>query len=420
MKLIKNKLLSDRLFVVLSLFIIGGSLHYIIFRFVQIPDLLPENLKVLSYQIKISLIVLLIFSELLGTVINQTLARFIGLKKVLIIGFLCNFFGLLCLLSIHLDLGSYNFLLTLIFIKTFLMGFGLTTVLVAVLSYIVYELPDKIGSSVLVYFGFGNIGGFVIFPFFYNICAAHNLWILCTSILIFIAFLSIIFIELTFFEPHFPKHLLHFRKGTLIWKELHYRLILFLIAGVLFSIMENAFSTGGFVHLSLYFDSYLSNKLISIFWTFVIISQFLLSFLILFIDFRHVFYFLVIIILLALWLFPYQTTLPGLIFVFALGGIGCSGSFAIMLSGLEKELIYISKRYHHLAFLPTIECTVALMLGAYFLGEGLINLKIELMEKISDEDISKHFKIVVFLGVIMLTIISFLFFTTSFAHKKKS
>jgi MFS family permease len=419
MNLIKKKLLSDRLFLILSLFIIGGALHYIIFRFVQSPDLLPEKLKDLSPQIRLSLVSLLIISELLGTIINQTLARFIGLKKVLILGFLFNLFGLICFLFIISGWGALNILYTLLFLKTFFMGFALTTVLVSVLSYIIYELPEKIGTGILVYFAFGNIGGFVVFPFFYNLCTTHNLGFLFISLLIFITIASVFFINVTFFEPHLPKHLSHFRKGTLIWKELHYRLVLFLIVGVLFSIMENAFSAGGFVHLNRFFDPFLSYKLISIFWTFVIISQFFLSFLILFIDFRHLFYFLVVMILSALWLFPYQTSLGGLIFVFAIAGIGCSGSFAIILSGLEKELIYIARRYHHLAFLPTIECTVALMLGAYFLGEGLINLKIELLDNLKNVDISSDFKITVFLGIIMLAIISFLFYTTSLKTEQK-
>lgn len=417
---LKSKLFSDRLFLVLSLFVIGGALHYIIFRFVQTPDLLPEQLKDLSLKIRVALLLVLIFSELTGAIINQTLARFIGLKKILLLGFGFNGFGLLCILFLHMGTAPLHFLYALLFLKNFFMGFALTSVLVAVLSYIIYELPQRIGSGILVYFAFGNIGGFVVFPFFYNISTAHNLAFLFIFLFLFTTAVSLIFIKMTFFEPHFPKHLVHFRKGTLIWSELHYRLVLFLIAGVLFSIMENAFSSGGYVHLNRFFDSFLSFKLISLFWTFVIISQFVLSFLINIIDFKQLFYFLVLMILLALWLFPFQTGLYGLIFVFALGGIGCSGSFAIMLSSLEKELIYIARRYHHLAFLPTIECTVALMLGAYFLGEALVNLKIEFMEQIKDSDISNYFNTAALLGLVMLIIISFLFYTTSLRHKKKA
>ena len=57
------------------------------------------------------------------------------------------------------------------------------------------------------------------------------------------------FVYANFLNPIVPKYLVHLRRGTLIWKELHYRMGLFVLAMVFYGIVESAFSIWGSFYL---------------------------------------------------------------------------------------------------------------------------------------------------------------------------
>ncbi|KPK33161.1 MAG: hypothetical protein AMS24_01950 [Chlamydiae bacterium SM23_39] len=413
--MIKN-MFSNKFFSLFSLFLLGGVLHYVVFQFVQNVQFTPDNLKIFYKDLHFVFLMILIGSEITGALINQVIARKIGLEKTLILGFSLNLLGLLILLFTHLNKEFILINYAALFLKTIVIGIALTLVLSTIISYIVFVMPKKIGSGILIYFAFGNIGAFLIFPFLLDITMLHNLQWFSIYFLIALVIFSIFIIKKIFINPPFPKHLEKLRKGSLIWKELHYRLALFLVAIILFSLCESTFSKWGKIYFVKYFSEKLSDTIISLFWFFVIISQIVLCFLILFLDIRKTFYFLSMMIAFSLLFLSFNIALANIIIVLAIGGIGCSGTFAIILGNLEKELIYLTKKSHHLAFLPYVEMTVAWMLAAYFLGDGIIAFQIEKMD-IATIDIFKYFKMGSVFAFIMIFILSFLFYTSPYNKK---
>lgn len=408
---------SNKILIVLSLFILGGTFHYLIYEFVQTDAFVPSDFRSIISDNRLFLMSVLISFQIFGAVSNQLLVGKFGLKNVLIFGFFLDLVALFMLSLVHISKGPYEVIFTLIVIKTAIIGAALTMILVSVISYIVFEMPKRIGSGIIAFFAFANVGAFLIFPIFLDICISNNLERPFLFIAIALTVISIWVIYMLLINPRVPSELVHLRKGSRIWKELHYRLFLFLVAVLLFSLCASAYTTWGRVHLDQLFEIKVANEIIVLFWIFVIISQFFLSFFLAFLDFRKIFYFLVTLILLSQFLIIFDMGLKILVFAFAVGGMGCSGAFAIIVSGMERELIEVTKRYHNMAFLPYVEFTIAWMVATFLIGEGVGNFVVNSLKGITLASTFYYFQISAVFAFLMLIFISYLFYTAPYRSR---
>ncbi len=192
--------------------------------------------------------------------------------------------------------------------------------------------------------------------------------------LTFLLFLGIWYVHVFLFDIPFPSHLEHLRKGTLIWKELHYRLALFVIAIFAYGLTETTFNLWGFVQLDALFGTVIANETMPIFWLFLIIGQILLLVPLYFFPAKRIFYFLIFTIFAAALYFSYQQHLSGFIIGLVLAGFGCSAVLPILLSMMEKEILAFAPPSH---LVPYIETVVSVLMGAYFTGMGVIDLWVD-------------------------------------------
>ena len=360
----RGHLLSERLITTLGLFTIG-SLHAMIFAVFQIPEnfLLDRNSPELAFYCKIVL-----YSFAIGASLShQLLCRKIGLRKTLYVGLLCNLLGLATLMLNKLSGGS----LFLIFLDMIFFGIALTSVINALVTYIILEFPKKIGTGITAFFACLN-GGVLLAPFLLNVFLHRET--LFYFLLMGLILLSLWYVHVTFFEPPFPAHLAHLRQGTLIWKELHYRLGLFVTAIVCYGLTETTFNLWGFIQIDNVLGTLIANETIPIFWLFLIIGQILLLIPLYFFPAKRIFYLLILTVFAAGIYFSHQTHLAGFISGLALAGFGCSAVFPILLSMMEKEILSFAEPSQ---LLPFIETVVSVMLAGYFFGVGIIDLWVQ-------------------------------------------
>lgn len=420
-KILPKKTFYYKFYVFLSLFMLGGTLHYCIFAFISsLKGFVPKNI-VFSDQFKfLSEITFLVF-EFLGAIITPLLLRFIGLKKTLLSGLFIIILALICSAGIYyFRTGPINVLSFFWYLIDIFLGLTLAITHVSIISYIIFEMSKGIGGGILTFYAFTNIGSYLIYPFISDIYISFNLQWLFLIIFILLMIFSIWLLNILLIDPILPKHIVHLRKGTLVWKELHYRLGLFLLAVFIISLGENAFTFFGWGKVFIIDYPFVDYpiKIISLFWIFTIISKLVLSFISIFIDFKKIFYFMILMIISALYLISYHPNLQWLIVAFFLGALGCSAVFAIMITELEKELKCITKKHHKKAYLIYIEFIIAWMIAAYWLGDEIGFLHLRLLKNVYRFTTFGYFKLLSFLVFAALLLIIFLFYT-SFNIKKK-
>jgi MFS family permease len=297
---------------------------------------------------------------------HQQLGHKLGLRKTLYGGLICNILGISALL-LSRSIGGWP---PLVVLNMIFFGAALTSVINSLVTYIILEFPDKVGFGIVALFAFLNIGQ-MLSSILLEIFQGLHLEAVLYPFLIFLLLLSIWFVHKYFFDPFFPPHMEHARKGTLIWKELHYRLALFVIAIVAYGLTETTFSLWGYTHIEKFQGLVTANELIPFFWLFMIIGQMILLLPLYFFPQVRIFYSLIIIIIGAAFYFPLQSNVPGLLLGLIAAGAGCSAVFPILLSMLEKELFSLVRDQR---ILPYIEVTTSLMIAGYFVGVGTIDL----------------------------------------------
>lgn len=357
-----------------------GSIHTIIFGFLTEP----ENFLLIdvSRNWQKSLTFTFYLFAIITACINHVISRNIGLKKTLILGLYSYLIGMLTFFISHL-FTNYVFLLNnILFLGMILLGFAFSSVTIALFTYTTLEFRKHLEIGVTILSIFMNIGA-LLSPIFINVFNSWNRGWLFALVLCMLILLSIQFIKTFFFDPIFPKHLEHLRKSSVIWKEMHYRLALFIIAMIFYGFCENTFNLFGDHYMSFYFSEKLSHEYISIFWLFLIIGQILILIPLYLTSPKKVLSFVIGLILLAFILLPHQKTIVGITFSLALAGLGCSICFPVLLGILESELkaSFISKPHSHL--LPYMEICVALLIAGYIVGVGFITLLMDSFSKIT-------------------------------------
>lgn len=348
--------IPHKFILTLSLFLIG-SLHTMIFAIFQNP----ENFS-MGYQSEQFVLVckILLYSFAIGTSLaHQWMCRSIGLRKSLYFGLICNLLGVLTLY-----INTLQGIWELVILDMIFFGMALTSVINVLVTYIIVEFPKHVGIGVVILFAFFNLGA-MLAPLFDTI----DLQALY-SILGLLLIISLLFVHFFFFDP--PKQeKVHMKKGSVIWKELHYRLGLFVIAIIAYALTETTFSLWGEIALSMQFGDKVAEHTIPFFWAFLIIGQIVLLIPLYFFSAKKIFYPLIILIITAALILPSQKSLAGYVGYLALAGFGCSAVFPILLSQMEKEMIPFANRKKIYAY---IEKSISLMFAGYFTGVGIIDL----------------------------------------------
>lgn len=358
---------SQRFVITLSLFLIG-ALHTMIFAFFQFPG----NFLLDTQNQNAFLCKGILYGFAIGvSLIHQLVSRAIGLRKTLYIGLLFNFMGLTTLMLYHVLDAADSWLLIILNMVFF--GTALTSVINSLITYLIVEFPHQVGPWITALFAVFN-GGVMLAPLLLELFRNLEREWMIYPFLMGLVLLAIWFVHVKFFDPPFPEHLIHLRKGTLIWKEMHYRLGLFLLAIIGYGITETTFSLWGFFHLKELFGQATAHETISVFWLFMIIGQLILLIPLYFYPGKRVFYLLIALVLGALFYFPLQTHLPALLIGLVLGGFGCSAIFPLLLSMVEQELTAFAEGAD---LLPYIETACSVLIAGYFIGVGAVDLWVE-------------------------------------------
>jgi hypothetical protein len=120
----------------------------------------------------------------------------------------------------------------------------------------------------------------------------------------------------------------------------------------------------------------------------MIVGQVILLLPLYFLPARLVFYTLILLIIVALTMFPMQDTRTGFIAALCMGGFGCSAVFPILISMIEKELFQFAKGSR---LYPFFETACSVMMAGYFIGVGTNDLWSEKATSLSESLISNHF-----------------------------
>lgn len=347
-----------------------GCLHTLIFAIFQIPGNFLFALT--GDQIAIYAKSIFYGCAILTSLFHQIVCRYLGLRKSLQIGLFFNLLGLCVLLYHHFTKGNTPEIL--LWIDMVFFGISLTSVINALVTYAILKFPKRTGPAITLLFAVFN-AGVLLAPIMLNFFHRHGGDRYAYFVLILGMILSMIFVHFCFSDPHFPRHLDSLRKGSLIWKELHYRLVLFLIAIIFYGLVETTFSLWGLEQIGQILNAYRANNTISLLWLFMIVGQLILLFPLYVYPAKRIFYALVLLVITAAWTFPMQHTLVGFAACLILAGLGCSAMFPILLSMMEKEFLRLTD-IHHL--LPFVETGTSVMIAGYFLGIGLIDLSLEL------------------------------------------
>jgi hypothetical protein len=375
-----KKFLTEKMAVAVSLFLIG-SLHTMIFSFFEYPTNffvhdLPKNTI-------IALKAVLYISAVIVSFSHQFLCRNIGLKISLAAGLFCNLLGLGALWVNHFVAPH----ISLLFFTMVLFGVALTSVINVLITYLIIEIPKYLGPAIVVLFCFFNIGA-MLAPLMIHLFKKMENPNLIYHFLSGLSLVAIWFVWRVLDEPVYPRHLQHLRKGSLIWKELHYRLGLFFLALLGYGVTENTFNLWGFQAISEKYTPEIAEKAVSAFWLFLIIGQVTLLIPIFIFAMRWIYYILLSGIVATLVLLAQHESLAAFLSLLMIGGFCCSVNSPLLISIMEKEISLFASGSR---LLPYVETTVSVLIAGYFIGVGIIDLWVEIFEEFHIFTTAQHF-----------------------------
>ena len=397
--------MNKKISITVMLFLIG-AFHTMVFSFIQIPGtFIAEDL---SEDPIIYKAILYLFTVGVSC-FHQPIARRFGLKKVLIYGLLGNVIGLLLLFVHHfLEHPVYHFSL---YLSMAFFGSSMLSVINSLVTYIILEFPAKSVSAITALFIFLN-GGIMLTPVTLTAAAAAGLGWSFFFIVIALLLLAMLAVKTLFFEPEYPKHLEHLRSGSLIWKEMHRRLALYVLAIFIYSVIESTFSLWGAVLLLAHAPAIIAENAISIFWLFMILGQMLFMIPLYYLEPRKVFYYLMPLIIAALLYTPAQTHLSTISVGLAIGGMACAVVYPIVLALLEMEIIQASLMSQHVHYLPLVDAAVSFLMAGYLLGSSVVDFWTNL---VPHAIVSHYFYLAIFLVAVITLLMFYLDKTRTFS-----
>lgn len=400
-----EKYLDRKWMITLGLLLIG-SMHTMIVAVFQIPEnfLMGRESVTLSITCK----VILYTSAIIVSLNHQRICRMLGLRKALYMGLGFNLLGILTLL-INQIIPLKNGFLPLIYLDMAFFGLALTSVINALITYIIIEFPKRIGLAVVVLFIFLNLGS-MLAPILMELFAVLGKSQIIYYLLMTLVCISLWFIHVYFFDPVESREEIHLKKGTQIWKELHYRLALFVVAIFAYGLTETTFNLWGYIHVGDLLGATVAIEIIPFFWAFLIVGQIFLLIPLYFIPEKQIFYFLIFVLMSAAYMFTMQKSIEGFVFWLSIAGFGCSAVFPILLSQMEKELIPAAKGG---TVLPLIEKSISLLLAGYFVGVAVIDLWVQVYGQAPHFAVSVHLHLAALFALASCLIFFFLNITSS-------
>jgi hypothetical protein len=342
------------------------SIQIMIFGFTQLFDPLmgPDTLSNI-----IPLNVFFYSVMIVTSILHPFIMRSFSLKFALLAGLLSDLFAV-SLWMINESVGGSQ---SLSFLSFFFAGIAIISVINCLITYLVVEFPKSLGFAMIGLFLFANIGMSIQITLF-SIWKERSFYL--TFCILFITFLllAVGFVYTQFFNPVVPKHLVHLRRGSLIWKEFHYRMALFIFAMLFYGIVETVYGSWGGVYLRNFMNEKETNCAIIYFWVAMVVGQLALLAPIYYYSARKIFSLLLLYGIVVTFFLEQQTEAHRLIFGYIAAGFGCSIIFPTLLAFFEKEVMHtcaFSKIESPIAF---IETGISLMVGAYITGVGIVTL----------------------------------------------
>jgi hypothetical protein len=386
-----------------------NAVHFLIATYFQIPGnsfaaKLTESetgLQIIFYGISVA-------SALLYSII----VRKMTLKYVLMSSLIADLIGLAFYWGSAAMGGNYP----CVVIGTAFMGFAFLTVCISVVTYLVLEFPKKLGASLMAIFAFGDLGNIaanLIFDAVDGTIYGPGCYFFLSLTLCFLIW----FIAAKFTDPVFPKHLKKMREGSVIWREFHYRLGFFLIAAIGYGIVESLFAVWGEVYLLQFLTQSIVTSTISIYWFGMMIGKFLLLVPLYFFSTSKVFPLLILGAMGAILYIEHQTEVSGFFIGFGAAGLFLAAVMPLIIASLENEIINSSIASHRRSYLPFVEIGTALIIGAHFLGVGIVVI---FMESVRSINPTNFFNSALIISAIVGLIIGFLNWTFSVKNSPKN
>lgn len=352
--------------LIITLLFLICTLHTSIYNFFQIPY---SFLKVPLESRLIPLNIFLYGLTLVTALLYPMIVRFCSLKYALIGGLICDALALL-FIGISDALGES---FPLIVVSFFFVAIASVTVINCLISYIVLEFPKSLTVAIIGLFIFANLG-FLIQSVLYDYFQKSNFTMIFCWIVIGLIALAILCIQAEFFNVTFPKHLVHLRRSDLIWKEMHYRLGLFVLIMICYGIVETTFAIWSFDYLSQFLKPADVNIATTLFWSFMVIGLIVLLPPIYFYSARRIFSALIVFMVIVTLFIEKQSHSLQLMAGYIAAGFGCSIIMSVLIAFFEKEVVHACAVAKIPSHLPFTEIGISLMIGGYFTGVGIMTL----------------------------------------------
>jgi hypothetical protein len=359
----------DFRYIMAFVLVLINAIHFMVINFFEIPGNFYET-AIEHYETELEIIYYGI--AILSTFCYPMIARKISLKYTLITALLCDLLGLFMIWLCTFTGGTYIFAL----LATLFKATAFLTVTISAITYLVLEFPKTLIASIMALFAFGDVGGILANLLFTALTGTQygiGFFLLSTVLLVGLIW----YIAATFLDPQFPKHLQKLRKGSLIWKEFHYRLAFFLLAGICYGFTESVFSGWSEIYLLKFLPQDFVTATVSLYWLAMLVGKFILLIPAYFLPVHRLFPLLIMATIGSIIFIQGQSQFTGVLLGFGLAGISLAAVMPIIIGTMEGEIITSSKLSHRNNYLPFIESGTALIIGSHFCGVGLMSLYLQ-------------------------------------------
>lgn len=363
------------------------TLHAMLFGCVQNSETLVST-QIAEHWIELKGILYTV--AIIVSFLHPFLTNKFGLRRILTLSLLSDAMGFICFLIQHFWYSPFAFIFPYLGVAFF--GAAALSVLNCLLIYIIWDYPKKTVMGITALIAFANIGFFLDLL----IAGIKNIHLYQTELFLLLIALLLFFTatsSLIYDEPPYSKDIKSLRSGSLLWKEMHQRLFLFLLAIIFYSATEATFNFWGEAFLESLAISFLIP--LALFWIGMIAGQFFLLIPLSYGDPYKILFGKVSIVVIALIMIPFLKAHGHLNSSFLLGGLGCAGIFPILLSLLEAELIHIALISRYNDYIPLIDTAISIMTAGYLFGVAVIDFW-------TGPFFHKNFQVPFFLAVVLI------------------
>ena len=280
-----------------------------------------------------------IFTVIFGAITGGSLARHIGLKKILGSTLIANALAQLSLFTAVMYFSDqYTFYLVLLATALFGLAFGLSAAPLNTYPQLIF--PAK-GETALVALHTVLGTGLAAGPFIVGWLSNHGWWFIYPISLVGVSILVVLFLPFC----HLPDYVASLKnidvKHTKNLKTPLYNWILwvFLIIVVMYAFAEGTFSNWAVVYLNENRGIPLTTAslALSAFWAMIAIGRLLVSVLLIKVSSQSIWLFLPVLMIAAFFMMPFATNGLAGILLFSLAGLACSAFFPLSVDLVTKQ-----------------------------------------------------------------------------------